>query len=116
MSWPRQGSQNPLDNRECKWKTWISWVWGFEVVHAVKGSFEVALPPNASLYAYQGLKDTTKGEESLEDHLPTSITQGASNLYSDEDMEDKIKLLDPRVQKLIRTRKMSLNYALDILM
>ena len=45
MSWPRQGSQNPLDNRECKWKTWISWVWGFEVVHAVKGSFEVALPP-----------------------------------------------------------------------
>ena len=49
MSWPRQGSQNPLDNRECKWKTWISWVWGFEVVHAVKGSFEVALPPNASM-------------------------------------------------------------------
>ena len=26
------------------------------------------------LYAYQGLKDTTKGEESVEDHLPTSIT------------------------------------------
>ena len=45
MSWPRQGSQNPLDNRECKWKTWISWVWGFEVVHAVKGSFEVAPSP-----------------------------------------------------------------------
>ena len=55
------------------------------------------------LYAYQGLKDTTKGEESVEDHLPTSITQGASNLHSDEDMEDKIKLLDPQVQKLIRT-------------
>ena len=55
------------------------------------------------LYAYQGLKDTTKGEESVEDHLPTSITQGASNLHSDEDMEYKIKLLDPRVQKLIRT-------------
>ena len=55
------------------------------------------------LYAYQGLKDTTKGEESVEDHLPTSFTQGASNLHSDEDMEDKIKLLDPRVQKLIRT-------------
>ena len=55
------------------------------------------------LYAYQGLKDTTKGEESLEDHLPTFITQGASNLHSDEDMEDKIKLLDPWVQKLIRT-------------
>ena len=55
------------------------------------------------LYAHQGLKDTTKGEESVEDHLLTSITQGASNLHSDEDMEDKIKLLDPRVQKLIRT-------------
>ena len=55
------------------------------------------------LYAYQGLKDTTKGEESVEDHLPTSITQGASNLHSDEDMEDRIKLLDPRGQKLIRT-------------
>ena len=55
------------------------------------------------LYAYQGLKDTTKGEESVEDHLPTSITQGASNLHSDEDMEDKIKLLAPRVQTLIRT-------------
>ena len=55
------------------------------------------------LYAYQGLKDTTKGGESVEDHLLTSITQGASNLHSDEDMEDKIKLLDPRVQKLIRT-------------
>ena len=55
------------------------------------------------LYAYQGLKDTAKGKKSLEDHIPTSITQGASNLHSDEDMEDKIKLLDPRVQKLIRT-------------
>ena len=55
------------------------------------------------LYAYQGLKDTTKGEESVEDHLPTSITQRASTLHSDEDMEDKIKLLDPRVQKLIGT-------------
>ena len=41
------------------------------------------------LYAYQGLKDTTTGEESVEDHLPTSITQGASNLHSDEDMEDR---------------------------
>ena len=55
------------------------------------------------LYAYQGLKDTTKDEEPVEDHLPASITQGASNLHFDEDMEDKIKLLDPRVQKLIRT-------------
>ena len=55
------------------------------------------------LYAYQGSKDTTKGAESVEDHLRTSITQGASNLHSDEDMEDKIKLLDPRMQKPIRT-------------
>ena len=55
------------------------------------------------LYAYQGLKDTTKGEQSVEDHLPTSITQGASNLHSDENREDKIKLLDPRLQTLIRT-------------
>ena len=39
----------------------------------------------------------------MEDHLPTSITQGASKLHSDEDMDDKIKPLDPRVQKLIRT-------------
>ena len=55
------------------------------------------------LYAHHGLKDTTKGEESKDDHLPTSITQGASNLHSDEDMEDKIKLFNPRVQTLIRT-------------
>ena len=55
------------------------------------------------LYTYQGLKDTTKGEEPVEDHLPASVTQGASNLHSNEDMDDKIKLLDPRVQKLIRT-------------
>ena len=54
-------------------------------------------------YAYQGLKNTTKDAEPVEDHLPASIHQGASNLHSDEDMEDKIKLLDPRVQKLIRT-------------
>ena len=55
------------------------------------------------LYAYQGLKDTTKDAEPVEDRLPASIHQGVSNLHSDEDMEDKIKLLDPRVQKLIRT-------------
>ena len=55
------------------------------------------------LYAYQGLKDTTKREESPEDHLPASITQGAGYLHSDKDMEDRIKFLDPRVQKLIRT-------------
>ena len=55
------------------------------------------------LYAYQGLKDTTKDKEPVDDHLPASITQGASNLHSDGDMEDTIKLLDLRVQKLIRT-------------
>ena len=55
------------------------------------------------LDAYQGLKDTTKGKELVEDSPPASITQGANNLHSDEDMEDKIKLLDPRLQKLIRT-------------
>ena len=55
------------------------------------------------LYAYQGSKDITKGVESVEDPLLTSITQGASNLHSDEDMENKIKLLDPRLQTLIRT-------------
>ena len=36
------------------------------------------------LCAYQGLKDNTKGEESVEDHLLTSITQGASNLHSEQ--------------------------------
>ena len=55
------------------------------------------------LYAQQGLKDTTKDAEPVEDHLPASIHQGASNLHSDKDMEDKIKLLDSRVQKLIST-------------
>ena len=55
------------------------------------------------LYAYQGLEDTTKDAQAVEDHLPASMHQGATNLHSDEDMEDKIKLLDPRVQKLIRT-------------
>ena len=55
------------------------------------------------LYAYQGLKDTTKDAEPVEDQLPASIHQGASNLHTDEDMEDNIKLLYPRVQKLIRT-------------
>ena len=55
------------------------------------------------LYAYKGLKDTTKDAELVEDLLPASINQGASNLHSDEDMEDKMKLTDPGVQKLIRT-------------
>ena len=64
-------------------------------------------PPEAVerdlLYTYQGLKDTTKDAEPVEDHLPASIHQGASNLHSDEDMEDKMKLLDPRIQKLVRS-------------
>ena len=55
------------------------------------------------LYAHQGLKDTTKDAEPVEDHLLASIHQRASNLQSDEDLEDNIKLLDPRVQELIRT-------------
>ena len=55
------------------------------------------------LYAYQGVNDTTKDAETVEDHLPASIHEGASNLHSDEDLEDKIKVLDLRVQKLIRT-------------
>ena len=55
------------------------------------------------LYAYKGLKDTTKDAEPVEDHLPASIHKGARNLHSDKHMDDKIKLLDPRVQKLIRT-------------
>ena len=46
------------------------------------------------LYAYQGLKDTTKDVEPVEDHLPACIHQGASNPHSEEDKEDKIKLLD----------------------
>ena len=55
------------------------------------------------VYAYQGLKDPAKDAEPVEDHLPASIHQGASNLHSDEDQEDNIKPLDPRLQKLIRT-------------
>ena len=54
-------------------------------------------------YAYQGLKGTTKDAKPVVDHLLASIHQGASNLHSDKEMEDKIKLLDPRVQRLIRT-------------
>ena len=55
------------------------------------------------LYAYQGLRETTKDAEPVEDHLPASIHPGASNLPSDEDLEDRIKLSDHRVQKLTRT-------------
>ena len=132
-SWPlkqgRMGDQSQLkEDLEQKITTWqeevdlklMKSVWGAHVRTPEEDHFSeecVCEPPRACLcchrpsemveqdllYAYQGLKDTTKGEESVEDHLPTSITQGASNLHSDEDMEDKIKLLDPRVQKLIRT-------------
>ena len=55
------------------------------------------------LCAYQGWKDTTKDAEPIGHHLSASIHQGASNLHSDKDLEDKFKLLDPSVQKLIRT-------------
>ena len=55
------------------------------------------------LYACQGVKDADKDAESVEDHLAVSIHHRASNLHSDEDMEDMIKFLDARVQKLIRT-------------
>ena len=54
-------------------------------------------------YAYQKLEDTTKDAKPVEDHLPASIPQGASSLHSDEDLDDKIKLFYPRVQKLIGT-------------
>ena len=132
-SWPlkqgRMGDPSQLkDDLEQKITTWqgrvdlklMKSMWGAHVRTPEKHDLSekhVSEPPRAFLcrhrppemverdllYAYQGLRDTTKGGESVEDHLPTSITQGASNLHSDEDMEDKIKLLDPRVQKLIRT-------------
>ena len=38
------------------------------------------------LYAYQGLKDTTKDAEPVEDHLLASIHQVGSNLHSEEIM------------------------------
>ena len=55
------------------------------------------------LYAYQGLKDPGKDGEPADDYLPASIHQGASYLHSDEDLQEKIKPSDPRVQKLTRT-------------
>ena len=55
------------------------------------------------LYAHQGLKDTNKDAELVEDHLPASSHQGTGTLHSNKDLEDKIKLLDQRVQKLIKT-------------
>ena len=132
-SWPlKQGRMGDLsqlkEDPEQKITTWqmevdlklMKSVWGAHVRTPEEDNLSeecVCEPPQACLCchrppemverdllnAYQGLKDTTKGEESVEDHLPTSITQGASNLHSDEDMEDKIKLLDPQVQKLMRT-------------
>ena len=132
-SWPlKQGHMGDLcqlkEDLEQKITTWqrevdlklMKSVWGAHVRTREEDDLSeecVCEPPRACLcchrppqmverdllYPYQGLKDTSKGEESVEDHLPTSFTQGASNFGSDEDMEDKIKLLDPRVQKLIRT-------------
>ena len=55
------------------------------------------------LYAYQGLKDTTTDAEPVEDHLLYSIHQGSSNLDSAENLDDRIKVLDARVQKLSST-------------
>ena len=55
------------------------------------------------LYAFEGSKDSAKDAEPVEDHLLASIHQGASNLHSDENLEDKIKPLDWRVRKLTRT-------------
>ena len=49
------------------------------------------------------MKNTTKDAEPVADHLPASIHPRASNPHSDEDLDDNIKLLDPIVQKLIRT-------------
>ena len=64
-----------------------------------------ALIKNISLllYAYQGLNVTTKDAEPVDDHVPASIPQRGSSLHSDEDLEDKSKILDPRVQKLMMT-------------
>ena len=132
-SWPlKQGRMGDLaqlkEDLEKKITTWqrevdlklMKSVWGAHVRAQEEDDLSgecVCEPPRACLcchrplemveqdllYAYQGLKDTTTGEESVEDHLPASFTQGASNLHSDEDTEDKVKVLDPRVQKLIGT-------------
>ena len=132
-SWPlKQGCMGDLsqlkEDLEQKITTWqrevdlklMKSVWGAHVRTPEEDELSeecVCEPPRACLcchrppemverdllYAYQGLKDSTKDEVPVEDHLPASITQGVSNLHSDEDMEDKVKLLDPRVQKLIRT-------------
>ena len=132
-SWPlKQGSMGDISQLkeylEQKITTWqrevdlklMKSVWGAHVrtpkedelsEECVCGPPQVCLfchrPPETVerdlLYAYQGLKYTTKDAELVEDHLPASIDQGANNLHSDEYLEDKIKLLDPRVQKLSST-------------
>ena len=132
-SWPlKQGSMGDIsqlnEDREQKITTWqrqvdlelMTSVWGPHMRTPEEDELSeecVCEPPLAYLcchlppetverdllYAYQGLKETTKDAEPVEDHLPASIHQGASNLHSDEDLEDKIKLLDRRVQKLIST-------------
>ena len=56
-------------------------------------------PPICLLEAEGPAKDAT----TVEDHLAASIHQEASNIHSDEDLEDESKPLDARVQKLIRT-------------
>ena len=132
-SWPlKQGSMGDIpqlkEDLELKITTWqrevdlklMKSMWGAHVRTPEEDELSeecVCKPPRACLcchgppetverdllYAYQGLKDTTKDAKPVEDHLPAFIHQGASNLDSDEDLEHKIKLLDPRVQKLIRT-------------
>ena len=131
-SWPlKQGSMGDIsqlkEDLEHKITTWqrevdlklMRSVWGAHVRITEEDELSgecVCKPPRVCLcchrqpetveqdlpYAYQGLKDTTKDAEPVEDHLPATIHQGASNLHSDEDTDDMIKLLDPRVQKLIR--------------
>ena len=102
-SWPlKQGRMGDLsqlkEDLEQKITTWqrgvdlklMKSVWGAHVRTPEEDDLSeecVCEPPRACLcchrppemveqdllYAYQGLKDTTTGEESVEDHLPTSI-------------------------------------------
>ena len=117
-SWPlKQGRMGDLsqlkEDLEQKITTWqrevdpklMKSVWGAHVRTPEEDDLSeecVCEPPRACLcclrppemverdllYAYQGLKDNTKGEELVEDHLPASITQGTGDLHSDDDMED----------------------------
>ena len=124
-SWPlKQGSMGHIsqmkEDLEQKSTTWqrevhlklMKSVWGAHVRTPEEEELSEECvccqrPPEtverALLYAYQGLKDTTKDAEPVEDHPPAPIHPGASNLHSDKDLEDTIRLLDPRVQKLIST-------------